>query len=48
MRFKNIIYELHSNYINTRETTTYEKVYNKVSNSDFKRIVFLLNTIKFN
>ena len=47
-RFKKIIYEIHTNYINTREITTYEKVYNKVSNSDFKRIVFLLNTIKFN
>ena len=43
-RFKKIIYELHKDYLETREITTFNKVYNKVSSSDLKRIIFLLNT----
>jgi hypothetical protein len=43
-RFKKIIYELHKDYIETKQITTFQKVYNKVSTSDLKRIIFLLNT----
>ena len=43
-RFKKIIYELHKDYLETKEITTFNKVYNKVSSSDLKRVIFLLNT----